>query len=447
MKLLFMDNKDIYNTWGQIRFGATTLEKIADYDKPQPDTTGDFTVRCCLPRPDGTYTVYACDGGRENTSWKIFRFRSEDGIHLENRETVYAREPWKWEHVVTVCYSPEREMFLCLKNTSDDVGFGMHAFTSRDGTEWKEYEGNPVFLEGDRWGAMWSSAAQKFLCFQKGIQRCERKRFLELIQDGRRVITLRTSPDGFHWTPDAAAAYKQGGERLESGRLNRVGGPLVPVEYQILPDEIDPPDMEFYACTPFEHEGRYYLSMLNYAGAFVPPGTPPIHENGHGPNMDTEWWISRDGLQWSRPFRGTNASLGGMVSHNPMSVDGKLLFHERSVVWGTLEDRLTYVTSRANGVFDTLLFSHPGGALKLNAKIPGSEYFQGDIQAYVMAELLDDCDRIMPGYEKEKCLLRPPFDRTDIPLEWGGKNGKELSGSRVRVRFYMRASYLYALKA
>ena len=114
---------------------------------------------------------------------------------------------------------------------------------------------------------------------------------------GLRVITLRTSADGLHWVPDVASDYKKGGERV-NGRLIRTGGPLVPMEFQIAPDELDPPDLEFYASTPFEHEGRYYLSMLNYAGCFVPLGTPPVSANGHGPGLDTELWVSRDGLNW-----------------------------------------------------------------------------------------------------------------------------------------------------
>ena len=447
MKLLFMDGGDVFNAWGQLRFGATTLQRIGTPKVAREDLTPDFTVRCCIPDNDGTYLVYACDGGRGNTPWRIYRFRSPDGIRLEHRETVYAREPWRWAHVATVSYSPDREMFLCLKNTSEEVGFGMHAFFSHDGTEWRECDRNPVFLEGDRWGATWSSAVQRFLCFQKGIQRQERKRFAELIQDGRRVITLRSSPDGERWTPDTAAAYKQGAERSESGRMTRLGGPLVPVEHQILPDDLDPPDLEFYACTPFEHEGRYYLCMLNYAGAFVPPGTDPVSERGHGPNIDTEWWISRNGVDWSRPFRGINASEGGMIEHNPMAVDGRLLFHMRDGVYGTREDRLTYVTSRSNGVFETLLFSHPGVPLKLNASIPGDEYFEGDRQAYVMVEIIDDCDRPIPGFEREKCLLRPRIDSTTLTLEWSGNVGRELAGTNVRLRFYMRASHIYAVTA
>ena len=85
LKVLFMDKKDIFNTWGQLRFGATRMTKIADHEKPQPDTTADFTVRCCIRQSDGSYIVYACDGGRNNTAWRIYRFHTTDGIKLENR--------------------------------------------------------------------------------------------------------------------------------------------------------------------------------------------------------------------------------------------------------------------------------------------------------------------------------------------------------------------------
>jgi len=116
-------------------------------------------------------------------------------------------------------------------------------------------------------------------------------------------------------------------------------------------------------------------------------------------------------------------------------------------VYGMPVDRLTYVTSRANGVFDTLQFTLAGKPLKLNAKIPGEEYPEGVEQSYVMAELIDDSDRVFPGYEREKCLLRGPLDDIALPLRWEGKDSQELSGRKARVRFFMRASYLYAVTA
>src|SRR5688500_14060810 len=119
LTLLFMDKNGIFNTWGQLRSGATRMKKIAEHAKPQPRMTADFTVRCCLRQSDGSYAVDACDGGRNNTAWRIYRLHTTDGIKLENREVVYERQPLNWAHVATVCYSPEREQFLCLKNTSD----------------------------------------------------------------------------------------------------------------------------------------------------------------------------------------------------------------------------------------------------------------------------------------------------------------------------------------
>ena len=472
MKLLFMDRKDIFNTWGQIRFGATSLEKIADTEHPDPPSTAqsnrsfsrhitgdlpdnqefwsdnDFTVRCCLPRDDGGWTVYACDGGRNNMPWRIYRFRTEDGIHLLDTEKVYQSEEGRWSQTTTLTYSPEKEMFLCLKNVKEEDGGSIYAFWSHDGTNWREYENNPVYYEGDRWGVVWSSAVQRFITYNKGIQPYDGKRVPELALDARRVVTVRTSADGFHWEPDDPDWSRRGAEFV--GGMMRMGGPFVPVEYQIMPDELDPPDMEFYAGQAFEYEERYYMMMMNYAGCFLPPGTPPVTPTGHGPVLDTEWWISRDGLNWDRPFRDIHASGESthFIEQSPIICDGKLLFHQRArSVWGIPEDRITYVTSRANGIFETLLFAMPQTRLKLNAKIPGDGYPEGEIQAYVMVELIDDCNRVIPGYEKEKCLLRPSQDSLAIELEWDSKDGRGLAGQKVRLRFYMRASQLYAVTA
>jgi hypothetical protein len=88
-----------------------------------PDNQGywsdnDFTVRCCLPRDDGAWTVYACDGGRGNTPWQIYRFRTEDGIHLLDTEKVYQSEEGRWSQTTTLTYSPEKEK--CLLRPSQD---------------------------------------------------------------------------------------------------------------------------------------------------------------------------------------------------------------------------------------------------------------------------------------------------------------------------------------
>lgn len=440
LKLLFMDSGDVWRTWGQLRFGATPFQRVGD--PPQKE----FIVKYCLLRPDGTYDVWGFHGA-DHRPWKLVRARTRDGVHFEEVHTVLERTVGgQWAHICSFSYSPELNRFLFLKNMNEKYGFSMYAFTSSDGEQWHEYEHNPVFYEGDRWGALWSPTLQRFLYYGKGIQRYQ-KRIPELFADARRVMTLRSSPDGLHWAPDSPCfdvQYSYLPKGSQSGR--HVGGPLVPDEFQISPDEQDPPDLEFYAGDGFYYNGRYYLLMLNYAASPIPPGTPPVNINGHGPALDTEWWISRDGYHWDRPFRDIDA--GEMfISHNPMLVGGKLLFHQENGLWAIPEDRITYTSARSNAVFDTIQFVAPGRPFELNARIPGGAYHSYAEQAYVMAELLDDVDRVISGYEKEHCILQPSRDAPDIPLRWENHDGTELKGKRIRIRFHLRSADIFAVNA
>jgi hypothetical protein len=440
MKLLFMDRQDVWNTWGQIRFGATPIERIGD--PPQKE----FIVKCCLSRNGVGFDVWGFHGA-DKKPWKLIRCQTRDGIHFEDVRTVLERkEGGQWAHTCSLSYSPELGRFLFLKNMNTADGFSVYAFSSTDGDHWQEYEHNPVFEEGDRWGAMWSPAAQRFVYYGKGIQHCE-KRIPELFANARRVVTLRSSSDGFHWTPDSPSYYRRNESYAKGSSYGRhVDGPLVPVEFQISPDEQDPPDIEFYAGDGFHYADRYYLLVLNYAASAIPPGTPPVNANGHGPALDTEWWISRDGLHWDRPFRDVRA--GEMfLHHNPMPVGGKLLFHTEDGLWAIPEDRITYVTARANAVFDTLQFTSAGRPFHLNARIPGGDYRSYSEQAYVMAELIDDSDHVFPGYEKENCILQGSRNAQDIPLRWKDRDASELKDKRMRIRLYLRAADIFAINS
>jgi len=220
LKLLFADRRDIHNTKGQLRFGATPLRRLGN-----PPAT-EFIVKYCRPRGDGAYDVWGFQGA-DHHPWKVFRCRSRDGMHFDDVRVVLERSGEPWAHTCSISYSPELGRFLLLKNRNVPDGFSMYAYFSSDGDHWEEYERNPVFYDGDRWGALWSPAIQKFVYYGKGIQRYQQKLFPELFANARRVVTLRTSPDGFHWTPDAPSFYRRG-ERIPEGRadgLRQVGGP------------------------------------------------------------------------------------------------------------------------------------------------------------------------------------------------------------------------------
>src|SRR5438552_3657839 len=188
------------------------------------------------------------------------------------------------------------------------------------------------------------------------------------------------------------------GHRWDSG-WNCAGGV---VQHQKI---VTPFVKEAIAGDGFLYEGRYYLLMLNYAASAIPPGIPPVAVNAHGPALDTEWWISRDGVNWARPFRHIDAGQA-FVNHNPMIAEGQMLFHTENGLWAVPEDRITYVTARANGVFDTPQFVSQGRPMRLNARVPGGAYSSFQTQAYIMAELVDELDRVFQGYEKERCILQ-----------------------------------------
>ena len=134
------------------------------------------------------------------------------------------------------------------------------------------------------------------------------------------------------------------------------------------------------------------------------------------------------------------------LPHNPMIVDGKLLFHTENGLWAIPEDRITYVTARANAVFESLQFTSSGRPFHLNARIPGSGYRSYPDQAYIMAELIDDADRVFPGYAKERCILQPRATLR-IPLHWKGRDGSDLKDKRMRIRFHIRAADIFAVTA
>ena len=62
----------------------------------------------------------------------------------------------------------------------------------------------------------------------------------------------------------------------------------------------------------------------------------------------------------------------------------------------------------------------------------------------MMADLIDDRDRMMSGYERHGCLLYALVDRPDHPLVWRSE-GRCRDRSLERVRFYARASAIHAL--
>ena len=88
----------------------------------------------------------------------------------------------------------------------------------------------------------------------------------------------------------------------------------------------------------------------------------------------------------------------------------------------------------------------PAGALLLNAAVPSPQRTFAREQAYVMVAILDERGNAIPGFEAEKCLIRDR-DQRDIPLTWGDASARQLAGTTIRLRFYLRSANIYAVNA
>ena len=459
MKLLFSDERDIRDSWGKLHFGATPLTPMGKAEDP------GFIISCCVPRDDANWEIYGYrveqdTSDRSKSVWSIHRALTRDGRHFEGIEKLFESEPGPWFHYATITYNPDRKEFLALKGRSQKDGFDYMAFLSGDGRTWAAHANDPVYSDGDSWGTLWSSRKKCYVSTGKAFKLVIKKfpdnakiwdrnvRASRADHDITRVLSVRKSADGRKWEPDAPI--------LPSG-TGPIGIEAFPKAYLVEPDDQDPPELEFYRGFCFSYLDRFFMMMLNYAPS-------PLDDDKHGPQLDTEWWLSRDGLSWQRPYRHINAIPDSVriIRHNPMVIDGNILFHySDGHLFGMKADRITFIGAHANGEFSTRPFTMPQGDLYLNAAIPapdrmfpmdtgydsntgsGQEVSKGD-QSYLMVAACDEAGNPILGFEREKCLIRRE-DRIDIPLKWTGKSGRELAGKKICLRFFMRSANVYAV--
>lgn len=427
MKLVFWDKKDICDTYGRIVFGANELEFISE-----AAGLPAMQVRCVLPQSDGAFVVYGYTSGHD-LPWRIMRCRTFDGIHYENAETVFESEPGPWLGETGITYNSRDSRFLCLKWKRGEIGHALWAFGSEDGTNWKPLADKPVYHDHDAFGLLWDERTKKYVVYQTTYQ-VRKKRYPDNIGDARRrVLHIRTSKDGLRWEPDEDVPGS---------------GPYRPDEHLITPDDNDSPEIEFYRFQVFSYAGRYVGMMLNYAPSpqIVNPHFP---QSKHGPQLSGEWWISRDGLKWERPFRDVFApgAAPGIVTHAPMTLSGKHLWVIGRGVYGLPEDRLFFVGSMANAEFSTLPFQMSDKPFVLNASNryhAGKDRGMGD-QSYIMVEIIGKDRSVVEGFEKERCILRNVASTAQ--LHWDGKDGTSLAGQIIQLRLYLRDARIYSISS
>jgi hypothetical protein len=271
LRLLFSDTQDVAGVGGALHFGVTPVKLIREGEHPGFTTTG------CFPLPDGLWEIFGRNmdeikPGSEPyervTQWKLIRAITRDGFTFTNKEVVLESPQAAWTDNFAMAYNPEAKEYLLLNLKTDRSGFAYTGFFSTNGKDWRQHE-QPLFYEGDAMSLFWSKALSRFICVSKSLQPY-RKHLIDhggptpSLQDDalrdRRVLMLRSSPDGRRWEPTVSLSDVW-------NRHGRKGA--VPTGFMTLPDAHDPPDLEFYSQRPGQwrvhHEG-----VRDAGGGFVP---------------------------------------------------------------------------------------------------------------------------------------------------------------------------------
>jgi len=448
-KLLFMDEHDICDVWGRVKFVSNPLQPMEGVEGAEMEPL------MSVEHSDGSWIMYGMRwvGGelprkpRPANHYIHVRAQTVDGYAFSD-----AREqPWNEPaagleevfsnifHQKTMAYNAAEKEWLLLysRKPSTMKGQNIQAFKSKDGLNFTMIP-KPVYYGHDALHVTWDPRSKDYLCYQVAYQPWKKK-YQGNIEGRRRVVVIKRSSDGIKWYPEC--------DNTVTNKVDR--------KYLLTPNQNDPPDLEFYWFTPFWYADRFIGMMMLHQDCpeEVNPG------NGeHCPNLATEWMISRDGISWSRPYQdqylGLEPDQTGIYANgradvlqcSPIVINGEIQFMGRGKI---KEDRIGCVAASANAEFSSQSFQMSRVPLFLNATAlwRNKEYRGGHLQnrqAYIMVELRDKHGKVIEGYEKKNCYFQD-VDETDLPLSWKGKTGKELAGKKVQLRFYIRNARVYAV--
>ena len=420
LPLVFWAPGDVADTFGKIRFGAEPLRR-------EGQATGfpGMQYGCEAPRDDGRTWIYGWRiqnwGDRAKRTLEVVRCVTADGKTFTDTGTVFSFVNKDWQGFANIVRRPTDGMLFLFSWAPG----ALHVFSSQTGKDWRLLT-DKAYSDHDAMCVTWHDGLGKFINYQHTLEPYE-KRYPDNIGKLRRVMSFRESTDGVTWTPLSPAFL--GGERMWK------------------PDADDPADLEFYRCVVFPHQGRYAMLLCDYM-PHPPAANPRRSTTKHSSRYLTEWAIGPDGINWERPFRETDAveKTIWMPLQGPLIRGGVLRFYLPGGEIASLpDDRIFYVTCRANGEFSTPPFRMPAGGLVLNA---AARYRPAERpgQAYIMAALCDRNGRVIEGFDRDACLFEDRDGRA-LPMRWDDEDGSAHKGRGVRLRFYLRDAKVYGIAA
>jgi hypothetical protein len=443
MKLTFAETRDVTDIRGRPSFDANGLVYLG----VAHGLPSRIVPMAAVAETDGSYALYG-QVAEADGSWRLYRARTVDGRIYSGVEQVHASgaaapsgKAWLGHATMSRRASDGRLFFF--KWSRGEGCHAMWAFESAEGNAWTCCTNEALFEDHDSNTIFWDDATGQFIDFQATYRRANKPFDDNIGRQRRRVMFLRTSPDGISWSPDD---WVRGMEQL------------IPEPYLIGPDDDDPEELEFYRFRAFRQDGRYVGMQLNYA-ASPEKANVRYRTTKHGPHLNCEWWLSDDGFAWRRPFRRVFASgaSDGLIGHEPMRVGQDLVWTDGRKVFGLPYERLFCIRSLANSAFTTRPFEVSSSPVAINAEFgcDGDPRRGMRGQGSILIEVLGERGDVLEGFDREGCVIhdldtpsqQSEYERYGGPvLAWYGKPLAALAGQTVRLRIYFRDARIYDLR-
>jgi hypothetical protein len=258
----------------------------------------DGEVRVWYQRVDKSVAEYSdqralCLGFIRNGQWHFPELSPQSPAWGGPNNIVMRRSPYKptWGgfNVFQIAAVGRGYRMIYWDQPNETGDAGAMVARSKDGVKWSIDTPGTVFTEhNDAFSLL--PVGKEFLLFQTALEDWPDKPYPDNLDKKRRVITLRSSRDLVHWSPQDAL---------------------------LRPDGKDKPETEFYLMKSFPYAGRYAGLLFKY---YADPALP----GRHSAIYLNELIVSDDAGSWRRPFR--DVALPFWTYAEPFTDSGRFRF-------------------------------------------------------------------------------------------------------------------------
>lgn len=344
-----------------------------------------------------------CIGEIRDGAWKLVPASAEAPAWGGVNNVCLRRSPftptWGGFNVFQMAKVGEGYKLLYWDQPDEAGQAGAMLASSGDGVIWNKEPGGTVFTEfNDAFTLLPDDG--RFLLYQTALEDWPDKPYPDNLDKKRRILTLRRSGDLKTWTPQ---------------------------EVFLKPDAQDPPETEFYLMKAFRYGGGVLGVIMKY---YADPAAP----EKHSALLKYELVASRDGVQWTRPFRATDVGFWSYA--NPFPLQDRLHF----AIWK--DGAMATVSYAPHRVIAVCAGEEEGSfsTASIEAKQPVFK-LDGDAQkGWIEVRLLDGSGQPVRGVEAKRMEA---VDKEDIAVDFSGAAGE----GPYRLGFRMRNAKVFAVSA